>query len=175
MAVLTVFEIADALRACLDAAFTGDAGKPAEICHRPGAQVPFSYGQYQDECCSGLGWVRVASIDPVVTFDQREQPSFSPCNVSDRRITLELGVARCNPSGDQSAGPTCDEWTALALRMDQDARAMREAVCCFADAHVDSAGPLYRAMAGLWTPIEASGGCAGGTTEVTVWLNCKEC
>lgn len=175
---MTPFEIADALRACLEAVYEDDAGAPAEICQRPGDQVPLSVGLSQDECCSGLAWVRVVSIEPVIDPLTSEDPAYNPCNATGRRVTFELGVARCNPFGTNGAGPTCDEWTALALRMDQDARAMRRAVCCFNDSdNVDDMDPrkVYRILPGTWVPLESSGGCAGGTMNVVVWTNCDDC
>lgn len=169
---MTPFEIADALRACLDTAFTGDTGKPAEICHRPGDIVPLNFGTAQDECCTGLGWVRVASVEPVVDPQQSEQADFNPCSITDSRITLELGVARCNPSGTKAAGPTCEQWTELAFRMDLDRAAMKRAVCCLQG---EENNGVYRIMPGTWTPLDSSGGCAGGTLSVVVYTDCDEC
>lgn len=172
---MTPFEVADALRACLDAADWGD-GRPAEICHRPGDQVPFNVGTGQDECCSGLAWVRIARIEPVVSPEDAQTPEFNPCNSGERRVTFELGVARCNPFGTPEAGPDCGAWTALALRMDQDAAVMRRAVCCFRDSDdFDEYGNVFRIRPGAWAPFDSSGGCAGGSMEVVVWLQCGEC
>lgn len=173
---MTPFQIADALRACLDAAFEDDTGKPAEICHRPGNEAPLSLGMAQDECCSGLAWVRIAGIEPVPDAFDFQEPNANQCAVFTRRITLELGVARCNPFGDASRGPTCEAWTELALRMDLDASAMRRAVCCFQEA--DNVGPgeeVTAARAGAWEPLESSGMCAGGIMTVVVWQECAEC
>ena len=174
---MTPFEVADALRACLDGAYDGDAGKPAEICHRPGSEAPLSAGLSQDECCSGLAWVRVARIDPVVEPLDSENVEYNPCVHPERRITVELGAARCNPFGSAERGPSCDEWTALALRMDQDAAAMRRAVCCFQESSVDVYDPAKadRIIGGSWEPIESSGACAGGIMTVVVWVGCGEC
>ena len=170
------FEVADALRACLDVAFTGDTGKPAEICHRPGAEVPFSLGLTQDECCSGLAWVRIAGIEPVQDPQSAEDANASPCDIYGRRITLEIGVARCNPFGTSQAGPDCDTWTELALRMDQDAVRMRQAVCCLSTALLnDTVSGVERVRAGAWEPLEASGLCAGGQMTVVVWMDCTDC
>lgn len=174
---MTPFEVADALRACLDAAYdtAADTGKPAEICHRPGSEVPLSIGTGQNECCSGLGWVRIVSVTPVVDPQQAEDPDFNPCVVGDRRIVFELGVARCNPFGTAEAGPTCEEWTELALRMDVDAVRMRAAVCCLQNSDdVGEYQSVYRLLPGTWEPIDSSGGCAGGTMQVTAWIQCRE-
>lgn len=172
---MTPFEIADALRACLDAQFTDPDTRPAEICHRPGAEAPLSLGLGTDECCAGLAWVRVAGIEPVIDTATLTDPDHNPCQTTVRRVTLELGVVRCNPWGTNNAGPTCDQWTELALLMDQDATAMRNAVCCFRDSAVDDYGPVFNAAPGAWEPLESSGGCAGGTLLAVVYVSCREC
>lgn len=173
---MTPFEIATALVVCLQTAFEDDAGAPAEICHRPGREVPLNWGTANDECCTGLGWVRISSIEPVLDPGASELPDFNPCNTGGTRVTLELGVARCNPSGTQAAGPTCEQWTDLAQRMDLDAAAMRRAVCCANEVLPGlSDDRVYRVLRGIWEPLDSSGGCAGGSMPVTVWLNCTEC
>lgn len=174
---MTPFEVADALRACLVLAYEDDEERPAEICHRPGDQAPLSAGLSQNECCSGLAWVRVAGIAPDIDPLDSDNVQFTPCNTAGRRITFELGAARCNPTGDVHRGPTCEEWTELALRMDLDASAMRRAVCCFQESFVDQYDPdkTYRALSGSWEPIESSGACAGGIMTVVVWTNCSDC
>lgn len=171
---MTPFEIAGTLVACLESAYdtASDAGKPARICQRPGDQVPFLFGPGVDECCTGLGWVRVQEIAPTADPDQADQPDFGPCDVTGRRITLEIGVVRCNPSGTDVS---CEDWTALAARMDLDALRMRQAVCCLAGAVVTDSGYVYRVLGGAWTPLESQGGCAGGSMTVTVWLDCNDC
>lgn len=173
---MTPFEIADALRACLDGAFADDEGRPTEICHRPGDLVPLNFGTAQDECCTGLGWVRIVSVEPVTDPTASEQPDFNVCGGTDSRITLELGVARCNPSGTREAGPTCEQWTELAARMDLDRAAMKRAVCCLTgQPEVGPETSVYRVLAGAWVPLDSSGGCAGGTLSVTVYTDCDEC
>lgn len=174
---MTPFEIAEALRICLaEDGFADDPAPPKEICHRPGAEAPFAIGTAQDECCSGLAWVRVVSVEPVVEVLDTQDPSFNPCASDTTRVTLELGVARCNPFGTREAGPTCAEWTALALRMDQDRAAMNQAVCCAKDAlDVADGEEIYRMRRGVYEPFPSSGNCAGGTLLVSVWIDCAEC
>lgn len=172
---MTPFEIAGVLVSCLDAAYEDDAGKPAEICHRPGSEVPLNFGTAQDECCSGLGWVRITEIAPVVDPANAIDPGYNPCDTTGRQVTLELGVARCLPFGDAAAGPLCEAWTELAARIDTDATRMRQAVCCADTALVADDTDVFRVLGGTWTPLDSSGGCAGGTMTVVVWLDCSEC
>lgn len=172
---MTPFEVAGVLVACLESVFEPDAGAPAEICHRPGDQVPFNIGLSQNECCTGLAWVRIQGIDPVIDPLSMTQSDFNPCNTTGRLVTLELGVVRCNPFGTNDAGPTCEEWTALAARIDLDATAMRRAVCCARDALVTDDTFVTDVLPGSWAPLESSGGCAGGSMTVTVQLECEDC
>lgn len=167
---MTPFEAAGTLLACLESAFTGDAGIPGQFCQRPGDQVAFLFGEGVDDCCTGLAWVRVQSIDPVVDPVASEQPDYNPC-YAPRRVTIEMGVARCNPSGV----PTCEQWTQLAARMDLDATAMRRAACCARGALKTDDSAVYEVLGGAWTPLESSGGCAGGSMTVSVWIDCGEC
>jgi hypothetical protein len=176
------FQLADALRACLDAQWDiEDPDRPGEICHRPGQEVPLNFGTAQDECCTGLAWVRIVSITPLSVLGlgvgQSIRSPESPCNNSEARIRFELGVARCAQFGTTSAGPTCDQWTALALLVDEDAARMRRAVCCLDTvtrddldyAHVD------QIRAGEWVPMPVEGMCAGGVMELTVDTVCTDC
>lgn len=175
---MTPFEMATALVVCLQTVYEDDPEPPAEICHRPGREAPLNFGTAQNECCTGLAWVRVASIEPVGDPLDSENPDFNQCSAGDRRVVLEMGVARCNPNGTQASGPTCDEWTELAQRMDLDAAAMSRAVCCAVDAVLSpdaGDGSVYRVRRGTWEPLDSSGGCAGGTMTVTVWTDCAEC
>lgn len=172
---MTPFEVAGVLVTCLGDAFSADAGAPAEICHRPGDQVPFNIGLTQNECCSGLAWVRIQGIDPVVDPLTMTSPDFNPCTQTGMLVTFELGVVRCNPFGTNNAGPTCEQWTELAARIDLDANAMRRAVCCAATTLVTDDTYVERILPGSWTPLESSGGCAGGSMTVTALIECEEC
>lgn len=169
---MSPFEVAGTLLACLESAYTtaADTGPPAQFCHRPGAEALLDFGNGVDDCCAGLGWVRVVSIDPVIDPAQSEEANFSPCDNVRSAITLELGVARCNP-----ATSDCEALTALAARMDLDATRMRQAVCCASTALVTDASFVYRVLRGAWEPIESLGSCAGGTMRVTVWTDCTDC
>lgn len=164
-------EAADALRACLEDALASRDDPPAETCLRAGVEVPLNLGTDTNECCSGLAWVRVAQIEPVVPFAGNE----NPCPATGFVITLELGVARCSPYGTVGAGPTCTEWTNLAILMDNDASAMREAVCCYATAVAEGDDLVLEVRPGVWLPLDISGGCAGGTMQVTVTYDCSDC
>lgn len=176
------FFIADALRACLDDAYdtAADPDKPAKIGLRAGQEAPLNFGTREDECCAGLGWVRIASIEPVTTsqvgggFGTRTVDN--PCQLHSRTVTFELGVARCAPFGTNEAGPTEDQWAALVLRVDDDALRMRQAVCCYRTSlEGDPLREFWDVKEGLWEPLSLEGMCAGGTMLVTVGMECNGC
>jgi hypothetical protein len=173
------FQIADALRACLEMELAGP-NAPAEVCLRAGAETPLNLGMSQDECCSGLGWVRIASVSPTGSGrvgDSLDDPDLNQCNNRHMSVGFELGVARCAPFGTPQAGPTCDQWTELALLLDEDALAMRRAVCCYADSIAGELdyGPVALVRPGAWEPLDTSGGCAGGIMEAAVLITCGDC
>lgn len=168
---MTPFELAGVLVTCLETAFAEDADAPAEICQRPGDQVPFQFGVGVDECCSGLAWVRIQQIDPVIDPITMTSPDFNPCSQAGKLVTFELGVVRCNPSGIV----TCEQWTERAARIDLDATAMRRAVCCAATTVVTDDTFVTQILPGSWTPLESSGGCIGGSMTVTAMIECEDC
>lgn len=179
---MRVFDVADTLRACLVSVYAtavtddGEDAVPDKIEHRPGAVAPLLMGTAEDECCAGLAWVRIAEIAPVLEPGATEQADYNPCDHPGRRVTIELGTVRCNPFGTAQKGPDGSTWANLAQRLDTDALRMRQAVCCYAaNDQVGEDKQVTRVVPGTWTPLESSGGCAGGTMPVYVWIVCEEC
>jgi hypothetical protein len=165
--------VAEDLLSCFDLALQDGPNPPAQICLRVG-EVPFSAGLSEDLCCEGFAWVRVLGITPSIRFPQ---PDNTPndCQKSSWAIELEMGVIRCMPFGDEYAGPTCDQWTAAFLQVDEDAASMRRALCCIY-AEIDANTTLVeQVVVGEWTPINNQGGCIGGSMPVTFQVNCSEC
>lgn len=165
-----VSDAAQNLLNCFEAELLEAPNPPANICLRVGAEVPYDAGLSQDECCEGLAWVRIARIYPTNSRfpDQDNEPH--DCVTTSWGVDLEMGAARCKPFGDLQRGPSCDEWTALALQIDEDAAAMRRALCCFLPmVFSENLLPVE------WVPVATDGGCAGGTMMVTVQVDCLEC
>lgn len=153
------------------------AERPGQICMRAGSEVPFSVGLAEDLCCTGLAWVRVVSIEPLVVpipGTANFPNADNACQQSGSVATLELGVARCQPFGDANAGPDCNAWTVLALRMDNDAADMRKAVCCYQTAVIND-NNVMQVRRGIWEPFQTEGGCAGGTMRVEITYDCTDC
>lgn len=169
-----VSDAAQLLLACYETELESAPNPPATICMRVGSEVPYSAGLSEDECCSGLAWVRVVRIYPSINFPS---PADGPeiCIQTSYAVELELGAARCHSFGTTAAGPSCDTWTAEFLQVDADAAAMRRAVlCCFAP-QMEGLWGSDQFVMGEWVPFGAEGGCIGGTMSVTVQLECSEC
>lgn len=146
--------------------------RPSECCFRVGEAASMDASIYQDLCCSGLAWLRVADIFSTA----RDFPTpdtltvWNGCGPMAWGVVFELGVMRCAPTGDIETIPTCDEWTALQVNVMKDAKAMRQAFCCL----FDQLDPGSIAL-GSWTPLPTTGGCAGGTWPVSVQIINSEC
>lgn len=161
-------EFAQILLQCLNEQIEASAFPIPEekVCLRFGDRVNPTLGTGEDECCTGLAWVRVASVDSLADPDGEGN-----CVSTARRITLELGTARCVPFGDVSKGPTCDAWTAVALKMDSDHGAMEAAICCASEAFsVLAYDP--RTVPGTYTPSGPDGNCVSGTLTMTIDYDC---
>lgn len=145
---------------------------PARCCFRPGENISGDASLYEDLCCEGQAWVRVTNISP--TSDSFPAPEtfavITGCGPFGWELSMEMGVMRCAPTGDISMIPTCAEWNELQVDIMNDARAMRAAMCCL----IDQLDPGSVAI-GAWSPLPTTGGCAGGTWDVTVQIiNCGE-
>lgn len=157
--------LAQELLACLQTELTASPYPiaPEHVMLRAGAQVTPLLGTNDDECCRGLGWVRIASISGVRDIGSLDNVS---CFSQERTLTLELGVVRCAPSSDTSSVPTEDQWTLAALQLDEDQGDMEAAICC---AFGDIEGSVAEEVAvGEYQPTGVDGNCIGGTMTVNI-------
>lgn len=163
-------ELLECYRAQLQA--PGFPGPPPDenICLRHGEFVAPLLGTTADECCSGLAWVRIVSVEPL--RDDIDLPSG--CVSAERRVTLEMGGVHCLPWGTLEAPPTCAQWTAVALKADAFHDAMEKAVCCLAPI-LDTSGAAELVAAGVYEPTGPDGNCIGGTMQVIVETSCTSC
>ena len=164
----TPTEFAQIVLACLNTQITGGPFPiPGDkICLRFGERVNPTTGTSEDECCTGLAWVRVFGVDTLVDPDD-DNGCFGPTV----RIQLELGTARCIPFGTVGAGPTCDQWTEATLKMDADYVAMTQAVCCAAEVFEDM-DSVNRVRVGEYQPFGPDGNCISGTLQMTIDYDC---
>lgn len=161
--------IAQELLACLEARLTVSPYPilPEHIMLRAGAEVTPLLGTADDECCRGLGWVRVQGVTGVKQLGDSDNVA---CFAQERTLTFELGVARCAPSSDISSVPTEDQWTDAALRQDSDMGDMEAAICCAF--RVEPENPLVEEVSvGGYAPFGVDGNCIGGTMLVNVRMS----
>lgn len=158
--------IAQELLSCLETALLAGPNPPpvSRIMLRAGSEVTPLLSTVDDECCSGLGWVRIARISGVRNVGELDNVA---CFAQERTLELELGVARCAPTGSSASNiPTEDQWTQAALQLDADQGAMESAVCCaFGDG--DDA-MVEEVSVGEYLPFGVDGNCMGGTMTVSV-------
>lgn len=147
------------LRDCLCEALANTLdGQPARCCIQHGTEAVV------DDCCSGTAWIRLISASPYTSFPT---PALSrnriDCPPSQWMMTVELGVARCACSlHDDGSPPDCCCMEDEVARAMSDRAAMNRAVfCCFADL-VDC-----EITVGQYLPLSTTGGCLGGTIQVT--------
>lgn len=161
-----VTPLAYELLACLEQEIDKVEFPPTYRGRRPGNVVDFLLSANHDECCEGLAWVRVVSFVPnSAAFPLQDEAPFKDGPRS-WAITLEMGVARCSPTPDADRIPTVEEWNLLADKIDDDAAAMRRAICCFI-----AADPVKRngyVLPLQWEPLDVEGRCAGGILQVVV-------
>ena len=172
MAAITdpgVLPVATSLLHCLQTALIDVAEPPENVSLRVGTQVELLLSETRDECCEGVGWVRVASIYPSAGFPEPD-PDHSPSAPIQWAAILEMGVARCAPTPDADSMPDSDEWNRIGEAVLDDAAAMRRALCCWTDLEPDR---MY--LAGLWQPLPVDGGCLGGYMAVTVAVDACDC
>jgi len=164
-----VQEMAATLRDCLMTELALRDNAPAETCLIPGedGREFLSIGLSEDRCCSGFAWVRVAGVSPVIP---PVGATIDGCGVDTWQLDLEMGVARCAPTGDQFSGPSCDQWAESFTQVQSDAEAMRAALCCLRP-QVESG----RSFPTGWQPFGPTGGCTGGIMGVSIQLDNCDC
>lgn len=158
--------LAQELLVCLEASLAAGPNPPpsSKIMLRAGSEVTPLLGTGTDECCTGLGWVRISRVSGARQLGDRDNVS---CFAQERLLVLEMGVARCAPMSSISTVPSEDQWTASALQLDADMQAMESAVCCaFGD--LDDNRIADEVAVGNYQPFGVDGNCIGGTMEVTL-------
>lgn len=170
-----VAPIAADLVAVLTTAFAAVPNSPSTprvACLRPGDRVDLLISQNEDECCSGLVWVRwVRSYPSGQSRFPNPDGNVSPCNVIRWANDFELGAVRCAPTPDVEQIPTCDDWETVTIGVYDDSAAIRRAVC----AYVNGAGSDRLVLQGEGRPLTTEGGCVGVAWLITVSAPACDC
>lgn len=158
-----------ALLTCLEDALNARPSPPPadRIMIRVGEQVYPLLGTHDDECCTGLAWVRIAGTEegPLAQNDLS-----GTCFNTNRLLTLEMGVRRCAPTSDASSVPTEAQWLTTALQVDSDHEAMEAAFCCVGPILEERAFGPVRFVS--YEPVGPDGNCIGGNLTLTVEVDC---
>lgn len=167
----SVTPTAEALLACLELEIGKVEKPPAVTSMRVGDQVELLFATRYDECCRGVAWVRVVAIFPSTNFPLPDV-AYQPCGPGQWAAVLEMGAARCAPTPGKDSIPSGDEWNAVAAAVQDDAAAMRRALCCWTGLDLNE-DRMY--MPGTWAPLTTEGGCVGGVMPVTVMIGACDC
>lgn len=169
MAEAVINNLAGDLLACLCAALAPNPNPPRYCCLRGGDEVAQDItARSGDECCEGLGYVKVNGIYPSTNFPEPDTEALT-C-VPAWAVELEMGVFRCAPGQVGTLVP-CETWTSTAQQLMHDAQAMRRAFCCLVDGLPAGTGVLPQG----WVPLGPQGGCTGGTMTVLVQVALDSC
>lgn len=139
------------------------------VCLRFGEIVNPMLGTDTDECCTGLAWVRVQGIVPV---DDPFDTAVGNCFSHRRRVTLEMGTARCVSWGTVQFPTSCEAWTEAAIKMDADNLTMEQALCCFRDTVATLPFSPDGIAIGDYEPFGPDGICLRGTLLMSFETNC---
>lgn len=170
---LAVTPLAEDLLACLAQEVAKVEKPPLYVQFRTGDVVDHLISETEDECCSGLAWVRVVTVFPSSdTFPAQDEVPRSG-GVAAWAVTLEMGVIRCAPTGDERTLPTGAQWEANFRAVQDDAAAMRRALCCFGD--MEPRRWKNALVVQPWLPISVQGGCTGGVMTLTVRVPACDC
>lgn len=150
------------LLACLQIAAEAQPAVPTNFIFLPGSQADPDLSAYEDMCCAGTAYVRVAQAAPASMSITQTDSGESPCQPLAWNAVLEMGIMRCAPSGTITSIPTPAQWTAAHQLMMQDFNTMVTAFAQFKSIY-----DLDQMFLGDWQPVGPNGGCLIGTIPVT--------
>lgn len=119
------------------------------------------------EACGGQGWVRFVNEFPSRQFPQPDSTSAN-CDTP-LAYVLEVGVARCLPTGNSNSisgytGPTMEQLMDATRLQLADKAAMVAAIKCCLAGEDDISYVL-----GQYQTIQTAADCGGGMWTVTIW------
>lgn len=171
-----VMPLAIELLDCLNEQIQQVAKPPKFVQLRTGDIVAHLMSTTEDECCSGLAWVRPVTFYPTSQFPQQAD-RLTQKGVEAWAVTLEMGAVRCAPTPGADRIPTAEEWMAVTQAVMDDAAAMRRALCCWIDSGPPGTAGVRagQILPGQWQPLPLEGGCVGGTLPVTIRRPACDC
>lgn len=138
---------------------------PAHYRHVAGLAAVMALTTEADECCEGVGWVRVVNLLHSTEFPT-QQATWEPEGEVSWTVVTEIGVARCGAAPGPDMAPTDAQYGTDARKLMDDAAALRRV------------GPNLKATSthiidyfygpGPWDPLAAEGNCMGGAMHLSV-------
>lgn len=121
---------------------------PGLFCLRAGQEIAEDIDPFigLDQCCSGLGWVRIGDSYPSSNFPEPD-PVTVKCFPTSYAQAYEVGLLGCYPGSGDPEMQDCTDHTTAAIADTQRIRVLRQVACCFGDAL--NANPLTKGR--LWT------------------------
>lgn len=161
-----VTPLAEELLACFAQEIAKVDTPPKYVQFRTGTVTDHLLSSSEDECCEGLAWVRPVTFFPSSSTFPTQDDTPTPKGTQGWAVVLELGAIRCAPVGDEHSIPTGAEWESAFRAVNDDAAAMRRALCCFGEL---KPGRVRNGLIpGAWEPLSVQGGCTGGVMTVTL-------
>lgn len=158
------------LVACIESVLA-DRGLPklcrATVVPGPQAVIESCNGNCSGEC-GGQAWVRLTGEFPYTSFPTQDTTA-ARCGTN-RAFVLEVGIARCLPTGKSNAiagftPPSVQELVDATRLQMADKVAMTVAIeCCMAES--DEFDLDY--VLGQYQPMQIPGDCGGGVWTVTI-------
>jgi hypothetical protein len=167
-----VLEAAQLMLACLQVAMENAGNTASSYQFLPGEQATADISQYNDLCCPGTAYLRIASVFPSGQGFPQPDSVVTNCPPLGLGVIFELGVMRCSPAGSLQATPTAAEWLAAATQQMNDQRDIRTAICTFRNLY----GVDYAVIEGTGSPVGPEGACLIWNQSVSIQIiGCTAC
>lgn len=161
-----------ALRDCLCEQMTRTVYGPVCRCYVAwGPALPIQDGcscACDDEQHNGDAWVKLDSIEPDLSGSSTVNDLMGWCPPG-WTATISMGTYRCIPVAEADSVLPDQEVTDISLALLSDSAALWRVLSCCREALADGVRVL------AWTPIDPSGGCAGGALTLQVPLSGTGC
>lgn len=175
-----VMPLAVKARTCLVTEVGKLANPPLKVQIRPGASFSALVDSTQDECCSGIAYVRTGNRVPTTgnwptPLTDVDGPSASRGRAPFFAVNLELGIYRCLPTSSNIPDtnddfPTEAQWLQAAQDQADDGAALLRVVCCLQDLYGNDS-----VIAGALTPLENQANCSGIIVNVQLRAPACDC
>lgn len=150
---------------------------PKNCCFRAGESVVHDLGVHEDQCCEGIAYVSLTTINPTDNFPRPDvirqvaHAGSATCAITSWAVQMKVGIVRCVPAGGEDP-LQCADWNAIALQQVYDAKTLRRAGCCFRTEITTSDGLMngMGVLIGEQTQTDPQGGCIERNMTVLVQI-----